>query len=749
MRTSPLTGSPILAGLLLLGASAAAQPTSGPRTGYVYPAGGQRGTTFEVAIGGQGLEGASGLDLSGDGLTARILEYRRPLTPRELTLMRDRIDQLRQGEGTSEARREIDELRRKIAANNRNVSPAIAEVVTAEVTVAPRAALGDREIRVMTPRGLSTPLVFRIGLLPERTEAAAPPRDASPADTPITLPAVLNGRIVPRAPRSGPGPKGAPAFTPGDADVYRFEARAGQKLVVAVSARELTPYLADAVPGWFQATATLRDAEGREVAYADDFEFRPDPVLACEVPHDGEYVLTIQDALFRGREDFVYRATVGELPLVTGVFPMGTRTGTKARVELVGWNLRDTHLTVDAKHQAPGLHPLVVPPGLTVIGGLAFAVDSRPESPEKPHVKLPLVVNGRVGGPRERDAFQFDGRAGQTIVAEVQARRLGSPLDAVLALEDANGRRVAWNDDHEDRAAGLCTHHADPWLLATLPATGRYVVTVADAQQRGGTAYTYRLRLGAPQPDFALRVVPSSINAAAGTTVPLTVYAIRKDGFAGDITLALDGAPRGFRLSGAVLPAGQDSVRLTLTVPPDPGGPVSLRMVGRGTAGGQAVERVAAAADEKMQAFAYRHLVVAQDLRATVTGAARRGPNASGPRFIDDRPLQVPAGGVAWARLDLPDRRRFPGTVHFELSEPPEGLTLPESLPANEAAGRPEGPVIVVRSDAQKVKPGQRGNLIVTVIGERAPESGGGGPTGRRRVTLATLPALPFEIVGP
>ena len=97
----------------------------------------------------------------------------------------------------------------------------------------------------------------------------------------------------------------------------------------------MIPYLADAVPGWFQATLALYDASGKELAYDDDFRFHPDPVLYCEIPADGEYVLEIRDAIYRGREDFVYRITVGELPFVTEHFPAG-RSGRrrKPRVEL-------------------------------------------------------------------------------------------------------------------------------------------------------------------------------------------------------------------------------------------------------------------------------------------------------------------------------------------------------------------------------------------------------------------------------
>jgi hypothetical protein len=294
------------------------------------------------------------------------------------------------------------------------------------------------------------------------------------------------------------------------------------------------------------------------------------------------------------------------------------------------------------------------------------------------------------------------------------------------------------------------THHADPSLIARLPVTGRYTLTIGDTQQKGGPEYAYRLRVGRPQPDFALRVVPSSINAAVGTTVPIAVHAMRKDGYAGDIALALEGAPRGFLLSGAVLPAGQDGVRLTLTVPGEPAGPVSLRLVGRANVGLRVVEHAAVPADERMQAFAYRHLVTAQDLKVTVTGAARRGRDTSRPRFVGDAPLRIPAGGTARVQLHLPAGRPFPGTLHFELNDPPEGIGLPAARPVDEVRGLSEVAVMVVSCDAQKVKAGLRGNLIVNVIGERAPEAGGANvPPGRRRVTLGTLPALPFEVVGP
>ena len=140
--------------------------------------------------------------------------------------------------------------------------------------------------------------------------AANAPKQAK--TKPIKLPVTINGQIL-----------------PGDIDKFRFYAKKGQQLVIEAHARSLRPYLADAVPGWFQATIALYDFKGREIAFADDYRFDPDPVLLYKIPKDGEYDLKIHDAIYRGREDFVYRVSIGEQPFITQIFPLGAKEGTK------------------------------------------------------------------------------------------------------------------------------------------------------------------------------------------------------------------------------------------------------------------------------------------------------------------------------------------------------------------------------------------------------------------------------------
>ena len=45
-----------------------------------------------------------------------------------------------------------------------------------------------------------------------------------------------------------------------------FPGQQGQRLVISAKARDLVPYVADGVPGWFQAVLRLYDAGGKELA---------------------------------------------------------------------------------------------------------------------------------------------------------------------------------------------------------------------------------------------------------------------------------------------------------------------------------------------------------------------------------------------------------------------------------------------------------------------------------------------------
>ncbi|MCX6955008.1 MAG: hypothetical protein NTV51_22860 [Verrucomicrobia bacterium] len=330
--------------------------------------------------------------------------------------------------------------------------------------------------------------------------------------------------------------------------------------------------------------------------------------------------------------------------------------------------------------------------------------------------------------------YRFAAKADDEIVAEVFARRLGTPLDSVLKLTDATGRQLAFNDDNEDKGTGLLTHHADSRLTCKLPADGTYFLTLADTQHQGGPDYSYRLHLGAPRPDFELRVVPSSVNLRAGGSTAVTVYALRHDGFTGEIVLQLRDAPWGFGLSGARIPANQDKVQLTVTAPFAANDEVlDLSVAGMAMIDGKAVAHAAVPAEDMMQAFLYKHLVASKQLLVNVAG--RGAPF----RVVTKGPLRLVPGGTVRLQVAAPAARTA-AKVLFELTDPPEGISL---------SGTPtrSGDLITVTiaCDRAKNAAGLQGNLLLTAFGDR---SNAKDPKAKnaQRVPLGTVPAIPFEV---
>jgi hypothetical protein len=611
---------------MLVSAGARGQTSQAPaHVGYAFPAGGKQDSTFQVVLGGQNIETATEAVFSGQGIKATVVDHFKPVSPGQFQILREQFKTLSAKKDAAlnstsatrptwsaadEAR--LVELKKRLSKPPRRIeNPALAETVTLEVTIDPSAAHGDREVRLRTFNGLSNPVRFRVGKLQEYTAGAIRQKA-------IELPAVVNGQIL-----------------PGGADRFAIKARKGQRIVIVTAARALMPYLSDAVPGWFQAAVTVCDSKGREIAFADHFRFDPDPVLCIEIPEDGEYSIEIRDSIYRGREDFVYRVSVGELPFITGIFPLGCKAGDRATIALTGWNLPAKSLVFDAAGKKPGVYRITLEGGGLDSNSVPFAVDSIPDVREPSSatpLALPVVVSGRIDQPGKTETYRFEGKAGDEVVAQVVARSLNSPLDSLLTLTDPSGKMLATSDDHEDKAAALITHHADSYIAMKLPATGTYTLRIADAQGKSGAEFAYRLRIAAPEPDFALRVTPASVGVRAGGSAQIMVFALRREGFTGDITVELKDPPRGFSLSGAKIPADKEQAAITLKVPMFAiDHPIALEFQGRATVAGKTVVHEAIPAQDMMQAFYYHHLVPAGEFLVAVTPRAFRRPAATLP----------------------------------------------------------------------------------------------------------------------
>ena len=103
-------------------------------------------------------------------------------------------------------------------------------------------------------------------------------------------------------------------------------------------------------------------------------------------------------------------------------------------------------------------------------------------------VSLPVSISGQLNAVAPR-FFRFTLAEGQSLTAEVFARRLSSELDPVLRLLGPDGRELSYSDD----VAGT---EGDALLQWKATVAGEYRLELRDVRYTGGARHFFHLRLG-------------------------------------------------------------------------------------------------------------------------------------------------------------------------------------------------------------------------------------------------------------
>ena len=181
-----------------------------------------------------------------------------------------------------------------------------------------RTAVGVYPIRVVTNSGVSNPILFAVGQVPQEPEVE--PNNSFGTGQPIPNPAVVEGEC-----------------SDNDVDFYRFTGRKGYRIVVdAVCAR---------IGSGVDPMIRLTTAKRRLVATADDTPgLFTDAYLTAVLPEDGEYVLEFCDSRFAGTGRAVYRLLIGAVPFAGEVYPLSLPRGQNTALELRGGTLSGDRL---------------------------------------------------------------------------------------------------------------------------------------------------------------------------------------------------------------------------------------------------------------------------------------------------------------------------------------------------------------------------------------------------------------------
>ena len=294
-----------------------------------------------------------------------------------------------------------------------------ANELSADITVKPDAAAGAVQLVVENEVGKAPPLtiaVDRYAAIPETGVT-----DSARAAQPVKLPVTIAGSID-RA---------------GDVDYFRFDAEAGEQIGVQVVAAELGSKL--------EPVLVLTDNAGRVLAEGN-------AVLGYAIPKAGSYSVGIRDREYRGAVDMTYRLHIGDVPVITGVFPLGVQRGKTASVHVEGVNLgamggQAVKVTVPAEAVPGSRVPLPMPKtGELPLGNASVVVDEFPSLVVDPasgaEIRVPGTADGILLKPNDAQAVRFTAKKGERLIVEVNARRAGSPVDPVLEILDASGKPV-------------------------------------------------------------------------------------------------------------------------------------------------------------------------------------------------------------------------------------------------------------------------------------------------------------------
>ena len=541
-------------------------------TGYLFPAGGQVGTIVEIEAGGLNINKAKKVVFNHPGI-----------------------------KGTVEPVVESYANRKKRRRLNDQSSPQLADKVRIKISIAEDVPCGLYDLRLQSPKGLSNKLPFEVSSYPNFIEnkksSIKQPNEVT------TLPAVLCGYV-----------------TPGGVDHFRFSGHKGETLVASVKGRQLVPYIADAVPGWFQPVIKIVDSKGKEIAYSDDYYHNVDPVIIVTLPKDDQYTLMIHDAIYRGREDFNYRIELGVIPFVTGRYPAYGLVGKRVKQHIEGVNLGATKTSVKVKKE--GYHQLTYTNEIGTSNAVSFYALPRSvaliQSPKSgTELAIDMAITDSLTSKSRIKRYVINAEKRKQIIVELIGRKNGSKIDAVMRLKDQRGNILAKADDTEDPIQGLMTFHADPVLKYMPKINGELILEVEDLHRGYGKDYFYLLRRHSQMPTFNAFVSPAYITTPSGGTSLFRVDVTGK--LKRPANLVIKGLPKGFTTSSLKLRGGR-RWEVSVTAPKGTAikrFPIELKMeypAGRGVREQAKVLPV----DNMMQAFYYTHHIPAAELAIDV-----------------------------------------------------------------------------------------------------------------------------------
>lgn len=506
-----------LAMALLLTTGAPSFAQLAPEVGYVFPAGGKAGSTVEVRLGGYNW-------------TPDI----------ELFVLDKRVKLLRSGPPGPIL---IPEPPYWFGAKGRMASLPLPRETPASFVIPADVPPGPILWQAANANGGTSAGVFIVGAGAEVLEQE---NRKAPQSIP-SLPATVSGRLLKNE----------------EVDRYRITATRDGPITCELMARRLGAKFLGAIE--------VRDVTGRIVADAVGTNGM-DPSLTFAGQARAEYVVAVHDIDFGGDRSYVYRLTVTDGPRVLAAIPAAGRRGETREVEFVGIGLASgapklesikRQVSFPAATGAAFDFRLETPFGAAPVFQMLLSDLPEFSAPARSHLALPMGITGVLERPDAADRYSCVWKKGEIWSLNVEARRIGSPLDVALAIFGPDGKELARNDDLPETT--------DAGLDFTVPVDGTYQIVVSDmAGKSGSRSANYRLVVKQASADFTLQVAAQRVHVQLGAKFDLNVKANRTGGFQGPIALSVADLPAGISVPANLsIPAGKTDLVVPLQAAKD------------------------------------------------------------------------------------------------------------------------------------------------------------------------------------
>lgn len=431
--------------------------------------------------------------------------------------------------------------------------------VETTLVIAPDCRLGEHHLRLRCRTGVSYARNFWVSQFPNVAEVE--PNDDFENPQKIDLNVTIEAEAKSE-----------------ETDYYQVTAKKGDRLSVEIEGLRINNITNNIAIDPF---VSILNKDRFEIASADGSALlKQESILSVAIPEDGEYIVEVRDSAYQGRGR--YRAHIGTFPRPLAVYPAGAKAGSEAEFKLIGDVKGDYSTraklpakTVEGSYGVFGAQGGMMPPSPNPVRVSEFDnfLETEPNNSSKePNLyegALPVAFNGILEQPGDIDYFKFTAKKNQSFRFRAYANTIGSPVDPVLNIYDANMKSIAGSDDADGTKDSRVDFRA--------PADGEYFVRMRDMLSNGGPNFVYRIEaqprspaINVTMPEMLRRQLQyrKQFNVPRGNYYAMVVNTSRQN-MSGELVFDMPELPEGVTWESAPIPKTVSQFPILLKAAPD------------------------------------------------------------------------------------------------------------------------------------------------------------------------------------